>query len=69
MEINLQLEIQSALNCLDEALNALEKAYSQAERQERRGEVTCTGSDAIEWAANAVRTAQRTLEAAGKTRR
>ena len=45
MEINLQLEVQSAMNCLDEALNALERAYSQAERQERRGEPAAVSTD------------------------
>ncbi|MBQ7568573.1 hypothetical protein IJT17_07195 [bacterium] len=69
MEINLQLEVQSAMNCLDEALNALERAYSQAERQERRGEPAAVSTDILERASNAVRTAQRALEASGKPRR
>ena len=66
---NLKLEVQSALSCLEEALAALERAHYIAERHERLGEVSYTGTDVIERAANSARSAQRTLEAAAKARR
>ena len=69
MEENLKLVIQSAQSCLNEALSALDTAYNQAERHERLGEVTPISTDIIERAANAVRTAQRTLDSAEKSRR
>ena len=62
MPSSIKLEVQSAIGCLEEALNALERARGQAEKRENISESVAVGTDAIDRACNSIQSAIRTLE-------
>lgn len=66
MDKNIQLDVQSALSYLEEALNSLEKACTQAEKCERLAEPTPYSTDLLERVSSTVQSAVRALEMARK---